>query len=66
MLDDGPAVTARLLQTIEQNSVGGKQIHDANIVATMLVHEIPALLTHNTSDFKRFQEIITVMPLVEP
>ena len=64
VLDDGPAVTARLLETIEQYSVAGKQIHDANIVATMLVHKIPALLTHNIADFKRYQDIITVIPLV--
>jgi predicted nucleic acid-binding protein len=66
VVDDGPAVTTRLLETIEQYSVAGKQIHDANIVATMLVHEIPALLTHNTADFKRYREIITVIPLVPP
>ena len=65
VFDDGPEVTAKLLETIEQNSVAGKQIHDANIVATMLVHEIPALLTHNTDDFKRYKKIITVIPLVE-
>lgn len=63
VLDDGPAVTAKLLKTVEQNLVAGKQVHDANIVATMLVHEIPALLTHNTADFKRYQEVITVIPL---
>jgi predicted nucleic acid-binding protein len=64
VLDDGPEITARLLEIIKQYSVAGKQIHDANIVATMLVHDIPALLTHNTADFKRYQEIITVLPLV--
>lgn len=65
VLDDEPEVTARLLETLEQNSVAGKQIHDANIVATMLVHKIPSLLTHNTADFKRYKKIITVIPLVE-
>jgi len=45
VFDDGPAVTAKLLEIIEQYSIAGKQIHDANIVATMLVHDIPALLT---------------------
>jgi predicted nucleic acid-binding protein len=64
VFDDGPKVTAKLLEIIEQYSLAGKQIHDANIVATMLVHNIPALLTHNIADFKRYQEIITVLPLV--
>jgi predicted nucleic acid-binding protein len=65
VLDDGPAVTAKLLETIERYSVAGKQIHDANIVATMLVYDTLTLLTHNTADFKRYQDIITVLPLVQ-
>ena len=32
ILEDGPVVTESLI------SVGGRQIHDANIVATMLAH----------------------------
>lgn len=64
VLDDGPMVTAKLLETIEQYAVAGKQIHDANIVATMLAFEIPALLTHNISDFLRFKEIIKIIPLL--
>ena len=66
VLDDGPAVTAKLLEIIEQHAVAGKQIHDANIVASMLVHNVPTLLTHNTADFKRYQERITVIPLMQP
>ncbi len=64
VVDDEPVVTTKLLEIIEQYSVAGKQIHDANIVAAMLVHEIPALLTHNTADFIRYQGIITIIPLV--
>jgi len=44
--------------------VGGAQIHDANIVATMEVYGIGRLLTHNTTDFARFGGLITVVPLV--
>jgi predicted nucleic acid-binding protein len=58
--EDGPAVTATLLQLIAWTSVGGRQIHDANIVATMQVHGIRNLLTSNVSDFKRFAPIITI------
>ena len=35
MLEDNAAVTARLLALVEQVPTGGRQIHDANIVATM-------------------------------
>ncbi|MEH2170887.1 MAG: hypothetical protein V7K41_30400 [Nostoc sp.] len=48
---------------MEEIFSGGKQVHDANIVATMLVYGIPQLLTHNTSDFARFSGLITVLPL---
>lgn len=41
------------------------QVHDANIVATMLAYGIPRLLTHNVDDFKRFAHLIAVLPLVE-
>ena len=58
--EDGPAVTATLLQLITRTAVGGRQIHDANIVATMQVHGIRNLLTYNVSDFRRFASIITI------
>jgi len=32
-------------------------------IVTMLVHNIPTLLTNNTDDFKRFSHLITVLPL---
>jgi predicted nucleic acid-binding protein len=43
--------------------VAGRQVHDANIVATMLAHGETRLLTSNRSDFKRFAHAIEV---VEP
>ena len=39
---------------------GGKQIHDANIVATMLRYGVLALLTCNPEDFLRFKTLITI------
>ena len=61
--DDTASVTERLLDLIRQGPIGGKQIHDANIVATMLTYNIPNLLTSNVEDFKRFSHLITVLPL---
>jgi len=61
--DDTASVTERLLDLIRQGPIGGKQIHDANIVATMLTYNIPNLLTNNTEDFKRFSHLITVLSL---
>ena len=61
--EDGPSVTARLLLLLRTFRVGGKQVHDANIVATMQVHGIPKLLTHNAQDFRRFAPMIEVATL---
>jgi predicted nucleic acid-binding protein len=62
--EDSAAVTANLLNLLTTVPVGGKQVHDANIVATMQAYNIPRLLTHNTADFARFASVITVVPLV--
>ena len=61
--DDTSSVTAELLKLLQTVSVGGKQIHDANIVATMLAYDISHLLTHNVKDFNRYTGLITVMSL---
>lgn len=58
--DDTPAVTQQLLQLLSNYTVGGKQVHDANIVATMQAYGIPAVLTHNGKDFERFGDVIRV------
>ena len=55
VLEDGPIVTESLLSLCHEVSVGGQQIHDANIVATML--------TFSTSDFRRFEDRIELMGL---
>jgi predicted nucleic acid-binding protein len=62
--DEGPLVTEQLLGLLTAVSVGGKKVHDANIVATMQVYGIRHLLTHNVDDFTRFAAFVTVVPLV--
>jgi predicted nucleic acid-binding protein len=61
--EESQATTEKLAELLLAISSAGKQIHDANIVATMLVHGVSHLLTHNTADFARFTSHITVMPL---
>ena len=61
MLEDGPEVTRTLLALCREVEVGGRQIHDANIVATMLAHAEGRLLTFNPGDFRRFGDRITVV-----
>jgi predicted nucleic acid-binding protein len=62
--DEGPEVTGHLLALLGTIACTGKQVHDANVVATMLAYGIPKLLTHNVADFHRFTSHIAVMPLV--
>jgi predicted nucleic acid-binding protein len=64
VLNEGPEVTENLLELAETVSVSGKQIHDANIVASMSANDVSELLTHNVKDFKRFSRNIRVIPLV--
>jgi predicted nucleic acid-binding protein len=62
--DEDAAVTAILLDLLKSRTVQGKQIHDANIVATMRRYGIPSLLTHNTTDFTRYLPDINLLPLI--
>jgi predicted nucleic acid-binding protein len=63
VVEDNPFVLDALIEILKTIPVAGKQVHDANIVATMQVHGINHLLTHNTADFNRFFALITVLPL---
>ena len=61
VLEDGPAITNRLLQLVLGFPTRGKQVHDANLVATMLAHGVARLLTFNAADFQRFGSVIEVV-----
>ena len=61
VLEDGPAVTERLVELCREVPVGGRQIHDANIVATMLVYGDRRLLTFNVGDFRCYGDRIELV-----
>ncbi len=61
VLEDGPEVTDWLVSLCRQVSVGGRQIHDANIVATMLAYGERRLLTFNMADFRRYGDRIELV-----
>ena len=63
VLEDGPNVMAMLNTLCREVPVGGKQIHDANIAATMLAHGERRLLTLNAKDFRRYGERIELVEL---
>lgn len=61
--DETAAVRTKLLSLLQTYPTQGKQIHDANIVATMLVNDIDTLLTSNIEDFKRFGDVIKLISI---
>ncbi len=50
----GRALPGRPCPALPPRARRGKQIHDANIVATMLVYGERRLLTFNADDFRRY------------
>lgn len=64
-LAEGREVPTRLRALIDESACLGKQIHDANVVATMLVHGVPTLVTGNPKHFARFDGQIAVRDLAE-
>lgn len=59
--DETQQTTEQLLDLLEKFPTIGKQVHDANIVATMLVNRIDTLLTINIADMKRFSSLIKII-----
>ena len=59
--EDQDLVTQQLYLLLDKVPCGGKQIHDANIVATMLTFDIPRIITYNFTDFFRFSGFIDVV-----
>jgi predicted nucleic acid-binding protein len=59
--DETSAVRSQLLELLLEYPTLGKQVHDANLVATMLVYGIDTLLTMNVADLKRFADKITLL-----
>ncbi|MGH2586045.1 MAG: type II toxin-antitoxin system VapC family toxin [Dehalococcoidia bacterium] len=66
LVEENSDVVDALTMLLAQVPTGGKQVHDANIVATMVAHGIRRLLTNNERHFNRFSAWITVVPLTQP
>ena len=64
--DVGPVVFERLPAVARYASWFGKQVHDANLVASMLASGVHRLLAFNNPDFQRFVGSIALEPLGIP
>ena len=63
VLEDSQAVMDMLANLCRNVSLAGKQVHDANIVATMLTYGERRLVTFNLKDFRRYgQRLQLVLP----
>lgn len=60
VLAEDEKVHERLLALLGDVRCAGKQIHEANVVATMLAHGIETIATINVEDFVRFEGYIKV------
>jgi predicted nucleic acid-binding protein len=61
LADDGK-VFAEWRRLVAVHQVRGVQVHDARLVASMIVHEVPQILALNVADFSRFPEVQAVHP----
>ncbi len=59
---DVPEIYQQWKNLVERYKVRGVNVHDTRLVAACLVHGLTHILTFNTSDFKRFQEITVIHP----
>jgi predicted nucleic acid-binding protein len=63
LLAEDSKVADRLLGLLADIECRGKQVHDANLVATMLVYGIGAVVTINVRDFARFAGLVSPIGL---
>ncbi len=63
LLTEDTKVADRLLGLLADVECRGKQVHDANVVATMLVHGVRAVVTLNAEDFARFEGHVSLIRL---
>lgn len=59
-LEETEAVWRRLADLLVAGDTRGKQVHDANVVATMLAHGVRTLVTLNGRHFARFDNQVDV------
>ncbi len=61
--DETRAVFTRLQELMAEVGFTGKQVHDANVVATALTHGVSSVVTANTAHFERFTPLVEILNL---
>lgn len=62
ILQDGLPVHQEWRKLLLAYNVSGAQVHDARLVASMLVHGVKRILTFNDQDFIRYKSIEAIHP----
>jgi predicted nucleic acid-binding protein len=62
-LADSDEVYPAWKRLVRDAGVAGRQVHDARLVACMLVHGVTHILTFNGRDFTRYREIAAIDPI---
>ena len=62
LLHDSLAVHQEWRRLLVMYSISGVQVHDARLVAAMLLHRVKRILTFNEKDFARYSEIEALTP----
>jgi len=62
VLPDSPEMYRHWKSLVTTHNVVGVQVHDARLVASMIVHAVTHILTSNVSDFSRYPGIIVSAP----
>jgi hypothetical protein len=62
LLPDVPEIYASWKEIVRANKVLGVKVHNARLVAIMMVYSVSGLLTFNAADFARFTNITAIHP----
>ena len=65
LLNEDERVALRLRTLVGEAACSGARIHDANVVATALVHGVGSIVTANVTDFRPFRPQLAVLDLAE-
>ena len=62
VLPDSPAIYEKWKALVVDHQVRGVNVHDARLVAAMMIHGVTHILTANVKDFQRYPNISIVDP----
>jgi predicted nucleic acid-binding protein len=62
LFGENPAVFSQWEMLVRKYKPKNRQVFDMRLVAAMLVHQIPAILTFNDEDFRMYAEIRALNP----